>query len=48
MIQKGSSLVVDEWKDLSSGADDVVIVTDIRRRGEKITRIFNVYDQRHT
>ena len=47
-IQKGSGLVVDEWTDLSRGANDDVIVTDIRRRGEKITRIVNIYDQRDT
>jgi len=47
-IQKGSRLVVDERTDLSRGAHDDVIVTDVRRRGEKITRIVNVYDQRDT
>jgi hypothetical protein len=47
-IRKGSGLVVDERTDLSRGAHDDVMVTDVRRRGEKITRIVNVYDQRDT
>jgi hypothetical protein len=45
-IRKGSWLVVDEQTDLSRGANDDVIVTDVRRRGEKISRIVNIYDQR--
>jgi len=45
-IRKGSGLVVDEWTDLSRGANDVVIATDVRRRGQKITRIVNIYDQK--
>jgi hypothetical protein len=45
-IRRGSGLVVDERTDLSRGANDDVIATDVRRRGEKITRIVNVYDQR--
>jgi len=44
-IQKGSSLVVDEWTAVCRGANDNVIATDIRRRVEKRTRIVNVYDQ---
>jgi len=40
--------VVDERTDLSRGAKDNVIATDIRRRGERITRIINVYDQSNT
>jgi len=47
-IRKGSGLVVDERTDLRRGAHDDVIVTDVRRRGEKITRIVNVYKQRDT
>jgi hypothetical protein len=39
-------MVVDERTDLSRGANDDVIATDFRRRGEKITRIHNVYDQK--
>ena len=38
--------MVDERTDLSRGANDVVIATDVRRRGETITRIVNVYDQK--
>jgi len=45
-MRKGSGLVVDEQTDLSRGANDDVIPTDIRRRGQKITRIVNVSDQR--
>ena len=41
-IRKGSGLVVDEWTDLSRGANNDVIVTDVRRRGEKITRIVSI------
>ena len=43
-IRKGSGLVVDEQTDLSREANDDVIATDVRRRGEKITRIVNIYD----
>jgi hypothetical protein len=39
-------LVVDERTDLSRGAKDGVLATDFRRRGEKITRIFNIYDEK--
>jgi len=45
-IQKGSGLVVDVQTDLNSGANNDVIATDVRRTGEKIPRIVNVYDQR--
>jgi len=44
-IWKGSGLVVDERTDLSRGANDDVIATDVRTRGEKITRIADIYDQ---
>jgi len=44
--QQGSGLVVDEQKDLSRRANDHVIATDFRRRGEKIIRIVNIYDQK--
>jgi len=47
-IRRGSSLLVDERTDLSRGANDDVIATDVRRRGETITRIVNVYDQKDT
>ena len=46
VLHKGSGLVVEERTDLSKGANDDVIVTDGRRRGEKITTINNTYDQR--
>jgi hypothetical protein len=45
-IRKGSGLVVDEQTDLSRGANDDVIATDVRRRGEMITGIVNIYDQK--
>ena len=38
-IRMGSGLVVDYQTDLSRGADDGVIATDVRRRGENITSI---------
>jgi len=47
-IQRGSGLVVDERTDSSRGANNYVIVPDVRKRGEKITRIVNVYDPRDT
>jgi hypothetical protein len=40
--------VVDERTDLSRGANEDVIATDVRRRGERITGIVNVYDQKNT
>jgi len=46
VVQKGSSLATDERTDLSRGANDDVMVTDVKRRGENMTRIINVYDQR--
>ena len=33
--------MVVEQTDLSRGANNDVVVTDVRRRGEKITRIVN-------
>jgi len=47
-IRKGSGLVVGERTGLSSGANDDIILTAVRRRGEMIRRIVNVYDQRDT
>jgi hypothetical protein len=47
-VRKGSGLAVDERTDLSKGGNDDVIVTDVRRKGEKITRIVNIYDQNDT
>jgi hypothetical protein len=46
VIRNGSGLVVDELKDLSSGANDDVIASDIRRRGERITKIVNISDEK--
>jgi len=37
--------VVDERIDSSRGANEGVIATDVRRRGEKLKRNVNVYDQ---
>jgi len=45
-VCKGCGLATDERGDLSMGANDNVIVTNVKRRGEKMTRIINVYDQR--
>jgi len=47
-VRKESSLAVDERTDLSKGGNDDVKVTDVRRRGEKVTRIVNIYDQKDT
>jgi hypothetical protein len=41
-IRKESGLMVDERTDMRRGANDNVIATDVRRRGEKITRIVNI------
>jgi len=45
-IRMGGGLVVDERLDLRRGANDNVIATDVRRRGEKIWRINNIYYQK--
>ena len=45
-MHKGSGLATDELTDLSRGANDDVMVTDIKRRGEKMMMSMNVYDQR--
>jgi hypothetical protein len=47
-IRGGSGLVVDERTDLSRGANEDIIPTDVRRRGERIMRIVNVTDQMNT
>jgi len=44
-IHNGSGLVVEEGSDTSSRANEDVIVTDVRRRGEYKTRIINIHDQ---
>jgi hypothetical protein len=41
-IWTGCCLVIDEQTDLCSGANENVITTDVRRRGERIMRILNV------
>jgi hypothetical protein len=45
-VRKGSGLATDERTDLSRGANDDAIVTDVKRRGEMMTRVINIYDQR--
>jgi hypothetical protein len=45
-IRKRSSLVVDERTDLCRWANDDVIATDVRRRGQTITNIVNNYDEK--
>ena len=45
-MRKGSGLATDERTDLSGGTNDDLIVTDVKRRGVKMTRIINIYDQR--
>ena len=44
-IPKASGPVVDQQMDLGWGTSDDVIVTDVSRRGGKLTRIGNCYDQ---
>jgi hypothetical protein len=41
-IRNGSGLAGDEWTDLFRGAREDVIVTNVNRRGEKITRIVSI------
>jgi len=45
-VRNGSGLATDERTDLSRGTNDDVIVTDVKRRGEKTTMVINIYDQR--
>jgi hypothetical protein len=40
--------MVDEHTDLLTAVNDDVIVTDVRKRGEKLSRIVNDEDQRDT
>jgi hypothetical protein len=44
-IRKGTGLVVDDRLNLSWGDNDDAIVTNVRSRGEKITRSADIYDQ---
>jgi len=46
-VRKGCGLDTDERTDLSRGANNDVMVTDVKRRGDKMPRIINVYDQRN-
>ena len=46
MVRKGGGLAPDQRTDQGSGANDDVMGTDLKRRGEKMTRIINVYNQR--
>jgi len=45
-VHKESDLATDKRPDLSRGANDDVMLSDIKRRREMLTRIINVYDQR--
>lgn len=45
-VRKGSDLATAQQTNLSRGASDDVIVTDVPRRGEKIMRIIYIYDHR--
>jgi hypothetical protein len=45
-VRNGRGLSTDERTELSRGANDDVMVTKVKRRGEKMTRIINVYDER--
>jgi len=47
-IRRVSGMVVDERTDLSRGANDDVIHIDLKRIGETVTWIVNVYNQRDT
>jgi hypothetical protein len=44
-IQLRGGLAVNEQTDLSRGAIYDLIISDIRKRGEKISRIVNIYNQ---
>jgi hypothetical protein len=48
VIQRRSGLVVDEWTYLSRGANQDGIAPEDRRRGERITRMVNHYNQKNT
>jgi len=47
-VRKGTGFAVDERLDLSEGDNDDVIVTGVRRRGEKVPIIVNIHDQKDT
>jgi hypothetical protein len=46
VVRNGSSCAPKEWTYLSKYAVGDRIVVDIKRRGEKMTTIVNIYDQR--
>jgi len=41
-VPKGSGLAMNEQSDISRGANDHFTVTNVTRRGKKMTRILNV------
>jgi len=45
-VRKRNALAADERTDLSKGANDDVIVIDVKRTGEKMTRMINICKQR--
>jgi hypothetical protein len=45
--RRGSGLVVDQRMYVNRGVNEDVIATDVRRRGERITMIVNVNDQKN-
>lgn len=45
VIVKESGLVDDEGTNMSGGSNDDVIATQVWTKGEKITRIVNIYHQ---
>jgi len=47
-MHKGRGLALNKRTYLSKGGDDDGIVTDVRRRGERVTRIVNIYAQKDT
>jgi hypothetical protein len=47
-VRKGSGFAPKEQIDLSKNAAGDVIVVDIKSRGDKMTRIVNIYNQKET
>lgn len=45
---KGSCLAVHKQTDFTKGGYDIVMITDVGTRGEKVIRIVNVYGQKET
>jgi len=45
-VRVGRGLATEKRIDHSRGTNDNVIVTDVNRRGEKMTKVINIYDQR--